>query len=101
MNTPVTDPVHQPPRPARIIGAMWLYSLLRILLFLVLFGVLWLIGVRGLLGAFVAAVISIPLSFVLLARPRQFFAARVEQNLRQKADSRERRVAELEPRDEP
>ena len=76
----------------RSMGAMWLYTLLRFGLFFVLFGLLWLVGVKGFLGAIIALALSVPLSFVLLARPRQAFAAVLEQRL----EARQQRQADLD-----
>ena len=76
----------------RSMGAMWLYTLLRFGLFFVLFGLLWLVGVKGFLGAIIALALSVPLSFVLLARPRQAFAAVLEQRV----EARKQRQTELD-----
>jgi len=82
----------QPPTFRRSMGAMWLYTLLRFGLFFALFGLLWLVGVKGFLGAIIALALSVPLSFVLLARPRQRFAAVLEQRF----DARKARQADLD-----
>jgi len=82
----------QQPTFRRSMGAMWLYTLLRFGLFFVLFGLLWLVGVKGFLGAVIALALSVPLSFVLLAKPRQAFAAVLEQRV----DARKQRQAELD-----
>lgn len=71
----------QPPTFRRSFGAMWLYTVLRFGLFFALFGLLWLVGVKGFLGAIIALVLSVPLSFVLLAKPRHRFAAVLEQRI--------------------
>ncbi|SDI94406.1 Protein of unknown function [Frankineae bacterium MT45] len=76
---------------------MWLYTLLRVLIFAVLFGLLWLVGVKGLLGALIAAVLSIPVSFVLLARPRAMFAATIEENIQTRLEKKQARAVELDP----
>ena len=73
------------------LAALWVYTLLRIALFGVLFGVLWLFGVRGLLGAIIALLLSVPLSFVLLARPRQALVAGVTGQV----EARRARTSEL------
>lgn len=78
----------------RSMGAMWLYTVLRFGLFFVLFGLLWLVGVRGFLGAILALALSVPLSFVLLARPRAAFAAVLEQRI----NARRQRQADLDAR---
>ncbi|HEY3716877.1 MAG TPA: DUF4229 domain-containing protein [Jatrophihabitantaceae bacterium] len=82
----------QQPTFRRSMGAMWFYTLLRFGLFFVLFGLLWLVGVKGFLGAIIALALSVPLSFVLLARPRQAFAAVLEQRV----EARKQRQAELD-----
>jgi hypothetical protein len=59
----------------------WVYSLLRIALMAALFGLLWLFGLGGLLGAAVAVALSVPLSYVLLARPRNAMTAAMMERL--------------------
>lgn len=76
---------------------MWLYTILRFGLFFVLWGLLVLAGLHGLVGAFVALVLSVPLSFVLLAVPRRRFAAQVEQRMGARRTDREHLDAELDP----
>jgi len=76
----------------RWMGTVWLYTLLRIALFLVLFGLLWVLGVTGFLGAVIALALSLPLSYVLLAKPRQAFAAQIEQRI----EARRARQADLD-----
>jgi Protein of unknown function (DUF4229) len=78
---PDTQPPDGQPRFGRWLSSMWLYTVLRFGLFFVLWGILVLLGINGLLGAVIAMVLSIPLSFVLLARPRARFAAVLEQRL--------------------
>jgi hypothetical protein len=80
------------PSFGRWMGAMWLYTALRIALFLALFGLLWLLGVTGFLGAIIALALSLPLSYVLLAKPRQAFAALIEQRI----EARRARQADLD-----
>ena len=66
---------------------MWLYTLLRFGLFFALWGVLFLLGVHGFLAPLLALVLSVPLSFVLLAKPRAMFTRQLELRLeRRKAD---------------
>ncbi len=72
----------------------WSYTLLRIALFGVLLGVLWLSGLRGLLGAAVALALSVPLSFVLLARPRRAMA----EEMRMRLAERQQRTHKFESR---
>ena len=62
-----------PPRGRRIshpLAWFWIYTGLRVAVFAIILGLLWVSGVRGLLGAAVALVLSVPLSYVILARPR-------------------------------
>lgn len=82
----------QPPTFRRSFSAMWIYTVLRFGLFFALFGLLWLVGVRGFLGAIIALVLSVPLSFVLLSRPRQAFAEVLEQRF----NARKARQADLD-----
>ena len=82
-------------------GSMWAYTLLRIALFLVLWGLAWLLGVKDVLaGLIIAAVLSIPLSFVLLAVPRARFAAKIEQRITSRNEERAKLDAELDPGDD-
>ena len=69
------------PTPGQTLGAMWLYTLLRFGLFLVLWGLLWLARVPGLLAGLIAVVLSVPLSYVLLRRQRERVAANLEQRI--------------------
>jgi O-antigen ligase len=73
-------------------GSMWLYTILRFGLFFALWGILVLAGLSGLLAALLAVVLSLPLSYVLLARPRARFAANIEQ----RSDARREDRADLD-----
>jgi hypothetical protein len=79
----VSDALEPDSRPSfgRSLGLFWLYTLLRFGLFGALWLILWLVGVGWLIAAAIAVVLSIPLSWVLLARPRQAFAANIEQRV--------------------
>jgi O-antigen ligase len=79
---------------------MWLYTVLRVALFLALWGIVWLVGARGLLAAGIALVLSIPLSYVLLARPRAAFAVQIEQRLEAQRLRRAEFDAQLDPTNE-
>lgn len=57
---------------------MWLYTILRFGLFFALWGVLVVLGLHGILAPLLALILSVPLSFVLLARPRAMFARQLE-----------------------
>jgi Protein of unknown function (DUF4229) len=71
------------PQPSfrRSLGALWLYTILRVLVFGMLFGLLWFFGVSALLAAMIALVLSVPLSYVLLARPRAALTETIESRL--------------------
>jgi hypothetical protein len=71
-------------RAVRLLGQFWLYTFLRIALFGAVWGVLWLVNVRGMLALLFAVLLSVPLSFVLLARPRAALAASLEQRVSQR-----------------
>ena len=74
---PAAGPVAEPGFRAWM-GSMWLYTLLRFGLFGVLWGVLYLIGLPVFGAALLGLLLSVPLSFVLLARPRARFANQIE-----------------------
>ena len=78
-------------------GSMWLYTILRFGLFFVLWGLLFLLGVHGFLAPVLALVLSVPLSFVLLARPRARFASQLEARLQAHKAERAELDARLEP----
>ena len=78
-------------------GSMWLYTLLRFGLFFVLWGIFVLIGFHGFTAPLFAIVLSIPLSFVLLAGPRKRFAANVEARMAEHRQHRAELDAELDP----
>ena len=71
--------------------AFWVYTLARFALFGVLWVVLWLVGVPYLFAALIAIVVSVPLSWFLLAKPRLAFAATIEARVGQRRE----RSAEL------
>ncbi|MBV9594601.1 MAG: DUF4229 domain-containing protein [Actinobacteria bacterium] len=80
--SPAEAPVEAPteaPSFGRSMTVMWIYTLLRFGLFFALWGLLYLLNVRGYIGAGIALVLSVPLSWVLLSRPRRAFAANLEQ----------------------
>jgi O-antigen ligase len=60
------------------LGSMWLYTVLRFALFFALWGLLYLIGLTSLAAAGIGLLLSVPLSYVLLARPRARVAAQIE-----------------------
>ena len=73
-----------PPEPSfgRSVGSLWLYTILRFLVFGILFGLLWLVGDPAFLAAVLGLLLSVPLSYVLLAKPRAALAETVEARLR-------------------
>ncbi|PZS31946.1 MAG: hypothetical protein DLM58_10780 [Pseudonocardiales bacterium] len=91
---PTEESQSKEPTFAGWLGSMWLYTILRFGLFLALWGLINLAGLHGFIGALVAVVLSVPLSFVLLAVPRARFAAKLEQRV---SAQRERR-ADLDQR---
>ncbi|HJQ02839.1 MAG TPA: DUF4229 domain-containing protein [Jatrophihabitans sp.] len=81
---PEPAPAGQPamrPTAGQTLAAMWLYTVLRFGMFLVLWALLWLFRVPGLLAALIALALSVPLSFVLLRRQRERVAANLEQRI--------------------
>ena len=66
------------------------YTVGRFLVFAVLAGVLWLVGLRGFLLVFATLALSIPASYYFLQRQRNALAADVERTL---ADRRARKDA--------
>ncbi|HEY6749347.1 MAG TPA: DUF4229 domain-containing protein [Mycobacteriales bacterium] len=58
-----------------------IYTAGRIVVFAVLAGLLWLVGLRGFLLVFAALLLSIPVSYFLLARQRNALAADVERRV--------------------
>lgn len=84
----VTEGQPKQPTFAGWMGSMWLYTILRFALFFAVWGLLSLAGLHGFLGAVVAIVLSVPLSYVLLARPRARFAANIEQRVNAHRETR-------------
>ncbi len=77
----MTEQSPKQPTFAGWMGSMWLYTTLRFGLFFGLWGLLVVVGLRGYIAAVVAVLLSLPLSYVLLARPRARFAANIEQRV--------------------
>jgi O-antigen ligase len=96
-----TDGPSQQPTAAGWLGSMWLYTVLRFGLFFVLWGLLVLLGLGGLFAALLAMVLSVPLSFVLLAAPRRRFAAHLEARLDSAREGREALDERLSGGEEP
>ncbi|WP_375480366.1 DUF4229 domain-containing protein [uncultured Jatrophihabitans sp.] len=80
-------------------GSMWLYTLLRFGLFFALWGLLVLTGLRGLLAAAIALILSVPLSLVLLAKPRAAFSRNLEARVAARQTQRDDLDARLESED--
>jgi hypothetical protein len=78
-------------------GSMWLYTVLRFGLFFVLWGVLYLIGLRGYLAPLVALVLSVPLSLVLLSGPRRRFTTNLEARMNARQVDRDDLDERLDP----
>ena len=78
-------------------SSMWLYTILRFGLFFALWGVLVLVGLKGLFAAIVALVLSVPLSLVLLAKPRARFTSQLEARINAHRHDRAELDAELDP----
>jgi hypothetical protein len=77
-------------------GALWLYTILRFTLFVLIWGLLYLCGLGGFLSAIIALLLSLPLSYVLLARPRALLSATIEQRLQARAVRRSELDSELD-----
>jgi Protein of unknown function (DUF4229) len=80
-------------------GSMWLYTLLRFGLFFALWGLLAVLGVHGFVAPILALLLSVPLSFVLLARPRARFTRQLEARLEAHRAERADLDARLDPDD--
>jgi hypothetical protein len=76
---------------------MWLYTALRFGLFFALWGLLYLVGLKALPAAAIGLILSVPLSFVLLARPRARMVAQIEARMAAHRQAR----AELDRRLDP
>lgn len=96
----MSDAPGKQPSFASWLGSMWLYTVLRVGLFLALWGIVVLAGLHAFIGAFVAAVLSIPLSYVLLARPRAMLAANIEARVAAHREDRAALDAELQGEDD-
>jgi hypothetical protein len=75
----MSEPIR--PTPGQSLRAMWLYSLLRFAVFFLLFAILWLARVPFFLAAVISVFLSVPLSYVLLRRPRERLARNIEQRV--------------------
>jgi hypothetical protein len=93
----VTEERPAQPSFAGWMGSMWLYTVLRFGLFFALWGVVELVGLHGLFAAFVALVLSVPLSLVLLAKPRAKFTRQLEARVNARKQERAELDAQLDP----
>ena len=75
-------------------GTLWLYSALRFGLFGVIWAILYVIGLEWFIAALIALALSIPLSLVLLAKPR----AMLSQTIEQRIDVQREKKAEFDAR---
>lgn len=87
----------QRPSFANWMGSLWLYTLLRFGMFFALWGLLLLAGLSGLFAALIALVLSVPLSLVLLARPRARVAANIEERINAHREARADLDSRLDP----
>ncbi|WP_375486577.1 DUF4229 domain-containing protein [uncultured Jatrophihabitans sp.] len=78
-------------------GSMWLYTLLRFGLFGALWGILYLCGVPVFISALIGLVLSVPLSLVLLAKPRARFTAQLEARVNSRIVERADLDTQLDP----
>lgn len=87
----------QRPSFANWMSSLWLYSLLRFGMFFALWGLLVLAGLSGLFAALLALALSVPLSYVLLARPRAKLAATIEARVQAQRAERAHLDSRLDP----
>ena len=79
-------------------GSMWLYTTLRFGLFGALWGILYLCGISVYLSALIGLVLSVPLSLVLLAKPRARFTAQLEARVNARRVGLDDLEVQLDPR---
>lgn len=77
------------------------YTAGRVLVFAVLAGIAWLVGLRGFLLVVVALVLSIPASWYLLARQRNAMAADLERRVTERQSRRSELRSQLRGDDDP
>lgn len=77
------------------------YTSGRVLIFVALAALCWLVGLRGFVLAVVALLLSIPASWFLLARQRAAMAADVERRIRDRQTRRADLRSQLRGDDEP
>lgn len=77
------------------------YTAGRVLVFVVLAGLCWLVGLRGFLLVIVALLLSIPVSYFALARQRNALAADVERKVTDRRTKHDDFRSQLRGDDEP
>lgn len=85
----------RPPTPGQSLRAMWLYTVLRFALFFAVWGLLWAARVPGLLAAIIAVVLSLPLSYILLRKPREQLAQNLEARVNARHSQRDQLDSKL------
>lgn len=73
------------------------YSVGRVLVFLAVAGVLALLGFRSWALVLVALVVSMPLSYVILRRPRRAFAEALQRRSRERRELRAKLQGDIPP----
>lgn len=79
-------------------GTLWGYTILRFGMFFALWGILVLVGLGGLVAPLLALVLSIPLSLVLLAGPRNRVARQIEARVNASRAARRQLDVRLDPK---
>lgn len=74
-----------------------MYTILRFGLFFALWAILLLAGLPGLFASLVALVLSVPLSFALLAKPRRRFTEQLELRVQAQRRHRQHLDTQLNP----
>jgi hypothetical protein len=83
------------------VRAFAVYTAARLLVFAGVAALLFVVGLRGFVLVFAALLVSLPVSYVLLARIRAEFAADVERRLAERRAHREDLRSRLRGDDEP
>jgi hypothetical protein len=94
---PDEPPARKGPSFVNWMGSLWGYTILRFGMFFALWGILVLIGLGGLFAAFLALVLSVPLSLVLLSGPRNRVARNIEIRVTNARASRQHLDERLDP----
>lgn len=79
-------------------GTLWGYTLLRFAMFFALWAILVLVGLGGFIAPLIALVLSVPLSFVLLAGPRNRVAQQIEARVAASRSARHELDTRLDPK---